>query len=199
MAITEVEAYEITLEQWERQIWVNWHAKEIKNQIIQNVNERVAFHSKRVGEVMAKLAVEKFEREQTLRRLGENPDAMEKLTNIKHTWENEVRQQTADEYAARGRPKTSHELINKDYVCEPAVLTSDRGFVFGKKPPKKLSVYEQSEREKLDKMHFDHYSDAIPECVKIPPLPAYYDREKIGSRAGGLLKNLDKNSEEQLR
>ena len=133
--------------------------------------------------------MEKFERTENKKRLGETPDAMVKLTNIKHTWENEVQKEMEDEFVNRSRPKTASEYIGGDFVCEPALETSETGFVFAKKPEKPLNAFQQSEKEKLERMTYEHYSEAIPECVKIPPMPVYVDRSKIGSAQGGKLRN----------
>lgn len=58
VAMTEVETYEITLDQWERQVWTNFHAKEIKGVLVGSIQHRVSFHSRRVSEEMAKVGKE---------------------------------------------------------------------------------------------------------------------------------------------
>jgi len=136
------------------------------------------------------LAVEKFERGKMKKCLGESKDAMVKLTNIKHMWEDEVKKETVEEYVSREKPKTAADFISREYICEPAPLMSDKGFVFTKKPEENLNLFQQNEKDKLAALHYEHHVDAIPECVKIPEMPVYYDRSKIGSSQGGRLKNV---------
>lgn len=110
---------------------------------------------------------------------------MLKLANMKHTWEGEVREDAIDEFRSRIRPKTAANFIDREHICEPDPLSSDTGFKFTRRPPKTPTIFEKNEKDKLAALQYEHHVDAIPECVKMPDLPVYYDRSLVGSTRGG--------------